>query len=71
MVKRTTSTITSKGQTTVPREVRYTLELNEGDKINYILHDKGFIITKAVEGDICPHCNGTGRCKNIKEVDDP
>jgi len=38
------STLTSKGQTTIPKSVRDALHLNTNDKIAYELHDDKFII---------------------------
>lgn len=67
-MRETTSKLTSKGQTTIPQEIRYILDLNEGDEILYTPHEQGFIITKAQKGLIpCPYCKGTGRCKISKE----
>lgn len=41
MEREATSTITSKNQTTVPKIVRQTLQLNPGDKIAYVIYPKG------------------------------
>lgn len=38
------SKITSKGQTTVPAEVRESLRLNAGDKIAYVKTEHGYLI---------------------------
>ncbi len=38
------STLTSKGQTTIPKSVRDALHLNANDKIAYELHDDKFIV---------------------------
>ena len=38
------STLTSKGQTTIPKPVRDALHLNTNDKIAYELHDDKFTI---------------------------
>ena len=35
--------LTSKGQMTIPVELRNLLKLNEGDRLAFILNDKGFI----------------------------
>jgi antitoxin PrlF len=35
------STITAKGQTTVPKEIRDRLKLKPGDKIEYVVDEKG------------------------------
>jgi len=36
-----TSTITSKGQVTIPKNVREKLNLETGDKLEFLLHDDG------------------------------
>ncbi|MCU7916757.1 MAG: type II toxin-antitoxin system PrlF family antitoxin [Candidatus Thiodiazotropha sp. (ex Epidulcina cf. delphinae)] len=36
-----TATITSKGQITIPKEIRDSLDLHTGDKINFIIDDQG------------------------------
>ncbi len=38
------STITSKGQTTIPIEIRDFLQLNPGDKLEYIMQDSGHVL---------------------------
>lgn len=35
------ATITSKGQITIPKDIRKLLDLNSGDKINFIVEDSG------------------------------
>ncbi|MCU7937443.1 MAG: AbrB/MazE/SpoVT family DNA-binding domain-containing protein [Candidatus Thiodiazotropha sp. (ex Dulcina madagascariensis)] len=35
------ATITSKGQITIPKEIRDSLDLHTGDKINFIIDDQG------------------------------
>lgn len=42
-----TSKLTSKAQTTIPREVRKTLRLNAGDDVVYELHPDHAVIRKA------------------------
>ncbi|WP_031516648.1 AbrB/MazE/SpoVT family DNA-binding domain-containing protein [Desulfofalx alkaliphila] len=70
MLRQVTSTITSKGQTTIPKEIRYMLGLEEGNKIVYTPCKEGFIISRATDkNNICPYCKGTGRCKKNKESD--
>lgn len=41
------STITSKGQTTVPKEIRDRLKLKPGDRIEYVVEADGRITLKA------------------------
>ena len=38
------STISSKGQTTLPRAVRDTLTLKAGDKVRYVILDEGALM---------------------------
>lgn len=45
------STITSKGQTTIPKEIRDFLKLKPNDKLFYILED-GKVLLKPIHGDI-------------------
>ena len=40
----TVSTITSKGQTTIPKAVRRHLGLNPGDKIRFLVEDDGRVV---------------------------
>ncbi len=39
-----TSTLTSKGQTTVPKDVRRHLGLKPGDKIRFLVEDDGRVV---------------------------
>ena len=41
------STITAKGQTTVPKEIRDRLKLKPGDRIEYVVTDSGDVVLKA------------------------
>ena len=41
-----TSKITSKGQVTVPKKVRESLGLNEGDSLAYELHENNAVISR-------------------------
>jgi antitoxin PrlF len=38
-----TATLTSKGQVTIPKEVREFLHLNEGDRLEFLLEDDGSV----------------------------
>lgn len=38
------STLTSKGQTTIPRKIREYLHLHTGDKLNFVIEDGGQIV---------------------------
>lgn len=37
------STLTSKGQTTIPKEIREYLKLHPGDQIDFIVRDDGMV----------------------------
>jgi antitoxin PrlF len=41
------STITAKGQTTVPKEIRDRLKLKPGDRIEYVVTEDGQVMLKA------------------------
>lgn len=42
------STVTQKGQVTIPKSVRDNLHLVTGDKIEFVLNDRGEIVIKPV-----------------------
>jgi AbrB family looped-hinge helix DNA binding protein len=42
-VKQITSTVTSKGQVTIPAEVRKHLGIDRGDKISFLIEEEGVI----------------------------
>jgi len=46
------STITSKGQITVPKEIREHLRLKPGDRIDFVKGRSGQITLKAIDTDI-------------------
>ncbi len=43
-----TSTLTSKGQITVPKAVRQSLRLHAGDRVAFVLHDNGEVFMKPI-----------------------
>ncbi len=43
-----TSTLTSKGQITVPKAVRQSLRLHAGDRVAFVLHDNGEVSMKPI-----------------------
>ena len=47
-----TATITSKGQITIPRDIRSLLDLHSGDKINFIVEESGEVHFVPVTRDI-------------------
>ncbi|MBN1423691.1 AbrB/MazE/SpoVT family DNA-binding domain-containing protein [Candidatus Fermentibacteria bacterium] len=42
-----TSTITSKGQTTIPKEVRDFLGVHPGDQVDFVIQDGGVLVKPA------------------------
>lgn len=42
------STITAKGQTTIPRDVRRCLGVGPGDRIRYFIHSDGTVVIRPV-----------------------
>ncbi len=46
------STITSKGQTTIPKEVREKLNLRVGDKINFVVESDGRVYIQPLNVDV-------------------
>ncbi|MFJ7983517.1 AbrB/MazE/SpoVT family DNA-binding domain-containing protein [Lysinibacillus xylanilyticus] len=57
------ASLTSKGQLTIPKEIRDFLELDTGDDVLFTITDienKTILFEKAVKIELCPACNGTG-----------
>ncbi|MBL7050030.1 MAG: AbrB/MazE/SpoVT family DNA-binding domain-containing protein [Nitrospira sp.] len=46
------STITSKGQITIPKEIRDHLHIKAGDKIDFILDETGKVVFMPVTSDV-------------------
>lgn len=42
------STVTQKGQVTIPKRVRDNLHLMTGDKVEFVLNDRGEVVLKPV-----------------------
>lgn len=47
-----TATITSKGQTTIPKEIREKLKLHPGDKVDFVIGAEGMVILRPVTIDV-------------------
>jgi antitoxin PrlF len=62
------STVTSKGQATVPAEIRRVLHLQPGDKIKFEVQDHQVLITKADQFDYLYH---TAVSSTLNEWDSP
>ncbi|MGB6976610.1 MAG: type II toxin-antitoxin system PrlF family antitoxin [Gammaproteobacteria bacterium] len=46
------ATLTSKGQTTIPQEIRVYLGLHTGDKVEFLIEDDGRVILAPLTTDI-------------------
>jgi AbrB family looped-hinge helix DNA binding protein len=46
------STVTAKGQTTIPKEIREYLKLKPGNRIDYVVDDEGKVVMKPATYDI-------------------
>jgi AbrB family looped-hinge helix DNA binding protein len=46
------ATITSKGQITIPKDIRNTLGLEPGDKVNFLIDDDGVVSFVPIKDDI-------------------
>lgn len=47
-----TSTLTSKGQTTIPKAIREALDLHPGDRLDFTLEDDGRVVLRPATTDI-------------------
>jgi len=48
----TTSTITTKGQVTIPKQIRDLLNVNKGDRVEFLVDDDGTVTIWPVTTDI-------------------
>lgn len=66
------STITSKGQTTIPKEIRDSLNLHAKDKLHYSLLSDGTVILRAKKRSITSlqgiYKNETGKTVKIEDM---
>jgi len=49
MVRNHTSRLTSKGQITIPQEIRQRLGLREGDRVEFVAEDRRTIVRRVVD----------------------
>jgi antitoxin PrlF len=61
------STLTSKGQTTIPKEVRDHLKLQSGDQIDFVIQSDGTVIVRPATLDV-RELKGILHRKNMKAV---
>ena len=48
----TVATLTSKGQTTIPKQVREHLKLNPGDKLDFVIESEGRVVIRPAKLDV-------------------
>lgn len=46
------STLTTKGQVTIPKRVREILKLDTGDRVEFIMNDDGTVIIEPIKNDV-------------------
>ena len=61
------STITSKGQTTIPKEVREHLKLQSGDQIDFLIRSDGTVVLRPATRHV-RELKGILHRKNMKAV---
>lgn len=44
--------LTSKGQITIPKDIRQHLKINQGDKVEFYVGDNGMVIISPVRSDV-------------------
>lgn len=59
--------LSSKGQVTVPKEVRETLRMSPGDRLTFKEQKGRVYIEKYIEVVVCPVCEGNGRLSSKTE----
>jgi AbrB family looped-hinge helix DNA binding protein len=69
-----TSTLTSKGQITVPKEVRERLHLRTGSRLDFIMESSGQVILKPLDADFRSIrgivCSKRKRPVSVKEMNE-
>ena len=66
-----TTTITSKGQLTLPKEIRERLKLKAGDRLDVATEDGRIVMTPAQLdiGDLCAVLSAASRPATLEEID--
>lgn len=67
-----TSSVSSKGQVTIPQEVRVRMGLKEGDRVEFVI-DHGQTVLRPVRGQENPFAKYVGAYpafKNLKEINE-
>jgi len=66
----TTSTLTSKGQTTVPKEIRDHLNLQPGDRIEFVIEQDGRVVIVPASFDAADLAGALPRPKRTVSLDE-
>jgi antitoxin PrlF len=67
------STVTSKGQITVPKAVRERLALQPGDRLSFVIHDDGTVTVEAETVNLASLkgiVKSAGRHVSVEQMDD-
>ncbi len=65
----TTATLTSKGQTTVPKEIRDHLHLRPGDRIEFVIEQDGRVVVVPASFDAADLAGALPRPKRTVSLD--
>ena len=66
----TTATLTSKGQTTVPKEIRDYLNLQPGDRIEFVIEQDGRVVIVPASFDAADLAGALPRPKRTVSLDE-
>jgi AbrB family looped-hinge helix DNA binding protein len=47
-----TATMTTKGQVTIPKEIREHLKIDTGDRLSFVLQEDGSVVVKPITRDV-------------------
>lgn len=65
----TTATITSKGQITIPREVRHALNVGMGDRVEFVEVESGQYLLMAVNRSVTELKGMFGKANTVVSID--
>lgn len=64
------ATITSKGQITIPKDIRALLDLHSGDKINFLVNESGEVRFVPVTQNVCTLKGIVSKPKKAVSIED-
>lgn len=65
-----TTTLTSKGQITLPKEVREHLHVAEGDRLEFVIEPDGLVRVKPVSGSVRDLYGCLGSSRSLPALDE-